>query len=255
MAATDPFDTVNPNGKAPVLLLCDHASNAMPPRYKGLGLAAADLERHIAYDIGAGGVTRHLAKLLDAPALLGRWSRLLIDLNRDPNDPSSMPEVSDETPIPGNRNMPPAERTARIARYFTPYHRAIEERLQAFHKRLVVPCVIAVHSFTPQMNGGEPRPWHAGILWDKDPRLARPLLNTLRPQRDIEVGDNEPYSARNPVGYTMAHHGTRTGLPHASIEIRQDQIADAAGQKAWAERLSRALKPLVAKQYKVERFS
>lgn len=255
MAATDPFETINPNGKANVLLLADHASNAMPPRYKNLGLAAADLERHIAYDIGAAGVTRQLAKLLDATALLGRWSRLLIDLNRDPNDAAAMPEVSDATPVPGNRNMPPAERTARITRYFTPYHRAIEERLLAFRKRTIVPCVIGIHSFTPQMNGGAARPWHAGVLWDKDPRLARPLLNTLRPQRDIEVGDNEPYSAREPVGYTMAQHGHRTGLPHVQIEVRQDLIAEAKGQQAWAERLSRALKPLIAKQYKVERYT
>jgi predicted N-formylglutamate amidohydrolase len=254
MAASDPFETVNVNGKAHVLLVCDHASNAMPPRYRNLGLDAADVERHIAYDIGAGGVTRELARLIDAPALLGRWSRLLIDINRDPADPSCMPEVSDGSPVPGNRNMPPAERQARIARYFTPYHRAIDERLQAFRKRTIVPCLIAVHSFTPQMAGGEPRPWHAGILWDKDPRIALPLLNTLRPQRDIEVGDNEPYSARAPVGYTMAHHGHRIGLPHASIEVRQDQIADAKGQKSWAERLSRALKPLIAKQYKLEKF-
>lgn len=237
-----------------MLLLADHASNAMPPRYKNLGLDAADMERHIAYDIGAAGVTRELAKLIDAPALLGRWSRLLTDLNRDPADPACMPEVSDQTPVPGNRNMPPAERAARLARYFTPYHRAIEERLQAFHKRTLVPCLISIHSFTPQLQGGEPRPWHAGILWDKDPRIALPLLNALRPQRDIEVGDNEPYSAREPVGYTMAHHGTRTGLPHLQVEIRQDLLLDAKGQKSWAERLSRALKPLIAKQYKIEKF-
>jgi predicted N-formylglutamate amidohydrolase len=254
MAASDPFESVNANGKANVLLVCDHASNAMPPRYRNLGLDAAEMERHIAYDVGAAGVTRELARLIDAPALLGRWSRLLIDINRDPADPSSMPEASDATPIPGNRNKPLAERQARIARYFTPYHRAIDERLQAFRKRTVVPCLIAIHSFTPQLSNGEPRPWHAGILWDKDPRLALPLLNTLRPQRDIEVGDNEPYSAREPVGYTMAHHGHRAGLPHVSIEIRQDTIVDEKGQKGWAERLSRALKPLIGKQYKLEKF-
>jgi len=255
MAATDPFELLNPTGKANLLLLCDHASNAMPPRYKHLGLDPADVERHIAYDIGAAGVTRHLAQLMDAPALLSRWSRLLIDLNRDPSDPSAMPEISDSTPVPGNRNIPPAERQARITRYFTPYHRAVAERLQAFRKRTAVPCIFAVHSFTPRLKDGEPRPWHAGVLWDKDPRLALPLLNTLRPQRDIEVGDNEPYSAREPKGYTVEQHAVKAGLPHASIEIRQDLIGDEKGQKSWAERLSRALKPLVAKQYKMEKFA
>jgi predicted N-formylglutamate amidohydrolase len=255
MAATDPFELLNPNGKANLLLLSDHASNAMPPRYKHLGLDASAMETHIAYDIGAAGVTRQLAKLMEAPALLSRWSRLLIDLNRDPGDPTSIPEQSDGTPIPGNRNLPAAERQARIVRYFTPYHRAVDERLQAFRKRTLVPCVVSIHSFTPQLNGGDKRPWHAGVLWDKDPRLALPLLNTLRPQRDIEVGDNEPYSARAPKGYTMEQHAVKHGLPHAVVEIRQDLIGDEKGQKSWAERLSRALKPLVAKQYKMEKFS
>ena len=254
MAATDPFETVNPNGKANALLLADHASNVMPPRYKNLGIGPADLARHIAYDVGVAGTTRHLAKLLDAPALLGRFSRLLVDLNRDPSSPNCMPEASDGTPVPGNRNMSAAERATRLARYFTPYHRAVDDRLQAFRKRTVTPSLIAIHSFTPQLAGGEPRPWHAGILWDKDPRLARPLLNALRPQRDIEVGDNEPYSAREPNGYTMVQHGTKAGLPHVVIEIRQDLIAEEKGQKSWAERLAKVLKDLIARQYKVERF-
>ena len=252
MAGSDPFDIVNPDGKASALVLCDHASNAMPPRYKNLGLDAAVVAQHIGWDIGAAGVARRLSVALGATAILARWSRLLIDVNRDPKDPTSIPAVSDGVEVPGNRNLPLAERQARIARYFTPYHRWIDEKLAWFRKRTVVPSLIAIHSFTPQLQSGEPRHWHAGVLWDKDPRLALPVLNALRPMPGIEVGDNEPYSARIPTGYTMAHHGHRTGLPHLSIEIRQDEIESEAGQAEWAERLARALKPLLAKPYKIQ---
>lgn len=240
-----PWRAVNESGRAPVLLICDHASNRVPAALGDLGLAPERLGQHIGWDIGAAAVTERLAAALDAPAFLTGFSRLVIDCNRHPGGAGSIPEVSDGVEIPANQGLSPADAGARIALLFEPYHRAIAARLDGFEAAGTVPAILSIHSFTPTMSGRD-RPWHAGVLWDSDPRLAVPLLAALSADPAIVVGDNEPYSARDPHGYSMAAHGGRRGLPHVLIELRQDLIADPAGASAWADRLARTLPPILS---------
>lgn len=235
-----PVEAVNADGKAPVLITCDHASRRVPKSLRNLGLDAASLELHIGWDIGAAEVSRGLARGLDAPAILAGYSRLVIDCNRDLDDPTSMPAVSDGVPVPGNRDLSPVAQAQRVEALFRPYHRAIETALDGFAARGVHPAVLSIHSFTPVMNGFQ-RPWHVGILWDKDPRMAVPALAALRREAGLVVGDNEPYSAREPAGYTVRTHAEKRGLPHLNVELRQDLIATDAGTAEWAARLARVL--------------
>jgi predicted N-formylglutamate amidohydrolase len=227
-----------------VLILCDHASNAIPEEYANLGLPAAELDRHIAYDIGAAAVTRALARWLDAPAILTRFSRLLIDPNRGRDDPTLVMRLSDGAVIPGNRDVDEAEAARRVRRFYDPYDAAIrlaiEWALRADHP----PLIVAIHSFTPFWRGLA-RPWHAGILWDCDERFARPLLDGLKSEPGLVVGDNEPYDGAL-AGDTVDRHATVRGLAPALIEIRQDLIADEDGAQEWAARFGRLLKPLLA---------
>jgi predicted N-formylglutamate amidohydrolase len=220
---------------AGVILLCDHAGNALPAEYGTLGLAPEQLVRHIAYDIGAAAVTRTLAARLHAPAFLTRYSRLLIDPNRGEDDPTLIMQISDGAVIPGNTGTCGTDR--RIALYHRPYHAAIAGAIDAALGAGRVPVLLSIHSFTPVWRGTE-RPWHAGVLWDRDPRLALPLLAHLRSEASLMIGDNLPYSGclKNDTLYT---HGTSRGLAHAILEIRQDLIGSEAGQQAWAERLAR----------------
>ncbi len=236
---------IHDHGRAPALLLCDHASNRVPSALGTLGLAPGQLDRHIAWDIGAAAVTERLAALLDAPALLSGYSRLVLDCNRHPGRAGSLPAVSDGIAIPGNVGLSDAEVAARIAALFHPYQAAIGARIARFAAAGTHPGLVSIHSFTPAMNGFQ-RPWHVGVLWDQDPRIALPLLDALSRQPGLVVGDNEPYSARDPHGYTMDAHGTRAGLPHILIEIRQDLIGCDAGAAEWADRLAQALKPILA---------
>lgn len=240
-----PVVAVNAEGAAPLLLVCDHASRAFPAALGRLGVAEAALDRHIAWDIGAAEVTRRLARLLDAPALLGGYSRLVIDLNRGLDQRSLIPEVSDGVAIPGNRALSAAEREARIEALHRPWHRAVASemrRLTARHGK--PPILLGVHSCTPVMDGFV-RPWQVGVLWDGDDAVARPLMAALAAPGDLRVGDNEPYSGRDRDGGTLEIHAMDAGLPCASLEIRQDLISDAAGCAAWAERLAAALAGLV----------
>lgn len=227
-----------------LLLLCDHASNAVPPELGALGLPSGEFERHIAYDIGADGVTRHLAELSHAPALMTRVSRLVIDCNRAADDPTLIMQLSDRAIVPGNRNLAAAERQARIARYYRPYHDAIGATIDAMSAAAMPPVLLSIHSFTPCWKGTERR-WHAGVLWDKDPRLAEVLLNGLSAEPALVVGDNEPYSGRL-FGDTLYQHGTTRGLAHAILEIRQDLIATEQGQRAWAARIAAILTAALA---------
>jgi predicted N-formylglutamate amidohydrolase len=248
-----PVEICHGQGAAPVLLTCDHASNTLPRALDGLGLPPAALAEHIAWDIGAAAVTRLLAEALDAPALLAGYSRLVIDCNRDPGDPTSMPAVSDGVAVPGNRDLTEVARAARRAACFVPYHAAITARLDALLAAGTVPALLSIHSFTPVM-AGMARPWHVGMLWDKDGRIPQPLLAALRADPGITVGDNQPYSAREPAGYTVRHHAVQRGLPHVAIELRQDLVADDAGVRSWAARLAGALAPILARReiYRVE---
>jgi len=246
IGAGDPpaVEIVRPEGKAPVLVTCDHASRAVPRALGRLGLGERELALHIGWDIGAGAVTRDLARLLDAPAILTGYSRLVIDCNRDLEDPTSIPAVSDGVAVPGNREVSAAERARRVETLFRPYHRAIERSIDDFIARGVHPAVLSIHSFTPSMNGID-RPWHVGVLWNKDPRIPVPLMAALRREHGLVVGDNEPYSAREPAGYTVRTHAENRGLPHMAVEIRQDLIASPAGTREWGERLARALTPIL----------
>jgi predicted N-formylglutamate amidohydrolase len=248
LSANDPpvFELCHPNGAAPVLLTCDHASRIVPAAMDRLGLTDVALAQHIGWDIGAASVTRLLAPRLDAPAVLAGYSRLVIDCNRPPHDPSSIPSESDGIAIPGNAALSAASRHERVAALFEPYHTAIDEQLTRVSAGGRAPAVISMHSFTPRMNGFA-RPWHIGVLWDGEGRIATPLLEALRVDLDpAVVGDNQPYSAREPVGYTQRHHAFDRGLPHVALELRQDLIAEEKGAAEWAERLARLLKPILA---------
>lgn len=230
-------------GPAPLLLVCDHARNRVPRVLGDLGIAPGDLDRHIGWDIGAEAVARALARHLGAPLILSGYSRLVIDCNRRLDDPTSIPATSDGTAIPANARLTAAERRARAEACFFPYHRLIEAHLDA--RAAQRPVLLSIHSFTPSL-GGAVRPWHVGVLWNEDDRLALPLMAALASEGDLVVGDNEPYSGRVGQGYTMPIHAEARGLAHALIEIRQDLIANATGAEAWAARLARVLAPILA---------
>ncbi len=217
-----------------LLFLCDHAANHVPQAYDGLGLPPRLFATHIAYDIGAAAVTRALAEAYGAAAVLGRWSRLLIDLNRGADDPTLVMKLSDGSIIPGNRNVDAAELARRIALHHTPYHDAITREID----RLGDAVLVSLHSFTPTWKG-QPRPWEVGVLWDRDGRLAKPLMARLE-QAGFRVGDNEPYHGAL-ENDCLNRHGTRRGLPHVLIEMRQDLIADDAMARVFAMRLKPVL--------------
>lgn len=233
------FETVAGRADGGVIVLCDHASNTIPSEYDGLGLPHQELERHIALDIGAAGVARHLAKLLDAPAVISRFSRLLIDPNRGADDPTLIMKLSDGAIIVGNRLVDDGQRQARLSRFYNPYHAAIDRTVDAAIASGVPPVILSIHSFTDNWRGRE-RHWHAGVLWDRDPRLALRLLEALQAQSDLVVGDNEPYSGQL-KGDTLWRHAMMRGLASAIVEIRQDLIREEAGQKRWAELLARIM--------------
>ena len=222
-----------------LLILCDHAENMLPEAYGTLGLRSEDLHRHIAYDLGAAGVSEHLAKALGARALLTRFSRLLIDPNRGIDDPTLIMQLSDGLIVPANVGLSEEEIEARLNRFYRPYHHAVDRAIEAGIGAGKPPAVLSVHSFT-QAWKGVPRPWHVSVLWDKDPRLALPLLEALRAFPDIEVGDNVPYSGQL-KGDTLYRHATTRGLAHALIEVRQDLILSEEGQAEWGGRLAHAL--------------
>jgi len=228
-----------------VILLCDHADNAFPPGYDSLGVPQAQLQRHIAYDPGAAGITRHMARLLGAPAVLTRYSRLLIDPNRGEDDPTLIMRLSDGAIVPGNATITLDERQKRIDQYYRPYHAAVDQLIDAMIDAGKPPVIYSIHSFTENWRGWM-RPWHAGVLWDKDPRLAVPLLNALREDEALVVGDNEPYAGAL-RGDCVHKHATMRGLANALIEVRQDLIRDEAGQAEWGEKLGLILRRILAK--------
>jgi predicted N-formylglutamate amidohydrolase len=227
----------------PVLLVCDHASRRIPVALASLGLGEAELAGHIAWDIGAAELALALAARLRVPALLNNWSRLVIDCNRALDDPTLIPAVSGGVVVPGNQALDPAARALRIAGIHAPYHAAVAARLARF--ACAAPAIIAIHSFTPRL-GAEIRPWHLGVLWDKDPRISAPLLAALRGMAGLVVGDNQPYSGRHPADYTMDHHGEAGGLAHVSIELRQDLLMAPEGVSLWSRLLADALVPILA---------
>ena len=236
----DPVRVLRPEGGADFLLTADHAGRAVPRSLGDLGVPLGEWERHIAWDIGIAAVTERLSASLDAPAVLQNYSRLVIDCNRRPDWESSIPTISEHTEIPGNRGISATEREARRREIFDPYHReiaALLDRRAAAGRRTVL---VAMHSFTPVFKG-ERRGVEVGVLYNRDARLASIMLDLLRREGDLAVGDNAPYAITDTSDYTVPTHGEMRGLPHVEIEIRQDLIADPAGQDEWAARLTRLL--------------
>jgi predicted N-formylglutamate amidohydrolase len=229
------------------LVICDHASNAIPPGYGMLGLKREALDRHVAYDIGAAEVARALAELIGAPAVLSAYSRLLIDPNRGIDDPTLVMRYSDGAIVPGNASIDAAEIARRTALYWAPYRQEIATKVDAMMATGGAPALISIHSFTPVLRSLA-RPWKIGVLWDRDGRIAKPLIKALLAEADLcpdEVGDNEPYDGAL-AGDTIDATATSRGLANALIEIRQDLIAERTNALAWAKRIARLLRPILA---------
>jgi predicted N-formylglutamate amidohydrolase len=242
---TDSFEVISGRCDAGLLLLCDHAVNTLPEDYGSLGLPATQLARHIAYDIGAAAVTRHVARILGVPAICTRFSRLLIDPNRGLDDPTLIMRIADGAVIPGNRHLDAADRDRRVAHYYEPYHQQIDALIEQCSAAGVPPVLLSIHSFTDNWKG-VPRPWHAAVLWDRDYRFSVPLLDALRADKRLVVGENEPYDGKL-AGDCMWQHGTRRGLAHTILEVRQDLIAEPEGQLEWGELIAAATKSIFAR--------
>lgn len=249
-----PIEEIAGRDDGGVLFLCDHASNALPPEYGTLGLPEPEFARHIAYDIGAGDVTRALAAQFGAPAVLTRFSRLLIDANRGGDDPTLVMRLSDGSLIPGNARADAAEIERRRQRFWAAYRDAVRQRIDAMLAKGPPPAIVSIHSFTPVWRGAA-RPWQVGLLWDNDGRMAEALLAELKADGHDPVGDNEPYDGAL-VGDTMYEHGTSRGLAHVLIELRQDAIETAEGARDWAARLARPLARTLARpdMHRIEFF-
>ncbi len=243
-----PFDVINENGKAPLLIACDHAENRIPECLSGLGMDKAHLEKHIAYDIGAKQVSIMLSRMFDAPLICSGYSRLVIDLNRHLDAHSLVTPHSDNIDVPGNQNLSAEEIKQRIDCFFHPYHdqyARMAKRVVADHDQ---PLILSVHSFTPSING-IPRPWEYGVLWD-DPhrKLSQMVIDNFRKIDGLTIGDNQPYHARDPMGYAQVEHAEKNGMEMALIEIRQDLIVDKQRQMQAAEIMYQVISPLIAQK-------
>jgi predicted N-formylglutamate amidohydrolase len=242
----EPFEIIDGDRAGGMLIIADHAKRSMPDKYGRLGLPASEFDRHIAYDIGIEMVTRKLCALTGAPAVLGGFSRLLIDPNRGEDDPTLIRQIYDGAVVPGNYPMSDAERSLRLETYFRPYHDAVGSMMASVAgKSGRAPFIVSMHSFTPVMQG-RPRPWHVGILWDSDDRAVRPIIEMLSADQALTVGDNQPYDGAL-RGDTMFRHAIVNGFAHVLIEIRQDLIGDQAGAEQWAKRLAPMLDAINAK--------
>jgi predicted N-formylglutamate amidohydrolase len=235
-----PVTVYNADGESPFVLVADHAGNIMPRALGRLGVAEAECERHIAWDIGIAGLGRLLADALGATLIQQNYSRLVIDCNRPLDAATSIADISEHTPIPGNVGLSEAARAARAREIFWPYHRRIEAELDRRRQTGRPAALIALHSFTPVFEGAT-RPWHAGVLYNRDPRFAHRLMALLNAEKDLFVGDNAPYLVSDASDYTIPVHAERRGLHHLLIEIRQDLIDGETGQRNWAARLARLL--------------
>jgi predicted N-formylglutamate amidohydrolase len=235
-----PVTVHNENGASPFLIVADHAGNWMPRALGRLGIAQTECERHIAWDIGIAGVCRVVADALDATLVQQNYSRLVIDCNRVPGSETSIPEISELTPIPGNLGLSAGQKSARVRAIFRPYHDRIETELNRRTRAGRPTALIALHSFTP-VYMGVARPWHAAVLYNRDPRFAHLLMALMKREAGLVIGDNEPYSVTDDSDYTIPVHGEQRGLHHVAIELRQDLIAADQGQRAWGLLLARLL--------------
>ena len=234
----------NALGAAPIVLICEHASNHIPAAYGELGLSEAERASHIAWDPGALGVARELSARLDAPLVYATVSRLVLDLNRDPSAPDSITTLSERTEVPGNRNLGAEDRARRIAEVYRAFHDAVASLIEARRVAGLVRAVVSVHSFTPVYRGVA-RPWHVGLIFNHDKRLALALEAALRQDRDLVVGMNAPYSPEDRVFHTLERHAERQGLAPLMIEIRNDLIATPDRQKSWSDRIGSPLEEAV----------
>jgi predicted N-formylglutamate amidohydrolase len=239
-ADVPPVHEINSDGRSPFLFTCDHYGRLIPRALGNLGLPESELVRHIAWDIGIAGVAEMLADALDVHLVAQRYSRLVIDCNRPPGVASSIPLISEATTIPRNEGLSAAEAETRRREIFDPYHRRIDEIIEARLHRGQPTVLVSLHSFTP-VYAGIARPWHVGTLYHRDHTLSPLLLQSLRAEGDLVVGDNEPYAVSDITDYTIPVHGEMRGLINTGIEIRQDLIGDQSGQRQWAERLTRIL--------------
>jgi predicted N-formylglutamate amidohydrolase len=240
-----PYTTYNDHARSPLLVVADHASPFFPAALNQLGLADWVVERHVAWDIGVDKLARFLADELDAQAVLAGFSRLIIDPNRNPADATAIPEISDGISIPGNIGLDEQQRALRVQSFFAPYHDKIAQRLSRFSENGIVPAMISVHTCSPVFDRVV-RPWHVGIMWDKDPRIPVPMIKRLQEMDGVCVGDNEPYSGRHPHDFTIDHHAEPAGLPHVGIEVRQDLVKEEDGARKWAGILAAALRDILA---------
>ena len=235
------FSQWRTEGRSNFVIVADHASNRIPRRLDNLGLSAAELQRHIAWDIGCLGVAQQVAAALDAPLIAQNYSRLVIDCNRPPGVESAIPTESEWTPIPGNLGLSAEQVRVRRAEIFDPYHACVQALLDARQAAgRPTTILVAQHSMTDSYKGVR-RGMHAAILYNRDRRFAGLMLDMLRREQDLVVGDNEPYFVSDETDYTVPHHAEARGLPHVEIEIRQDLILDEHGQSEWARRIVRAL--------------
>jgi len=235
---------LRPLGSAGLVLFCDHASNHIPVELHNLGLPASELRRHIAWDIGAAGVTEALSEIFDAPAILCETSRLVIDCNRQLHHAELIPEVSDGTVIYGNLQLSDGAKAERVKRWFHAYHDAVESVFLEREARGAPTIAISIHSMTDSL-GGVARPWQVSISSHVDRRLTDPMLASLRRTGDITVGDNQPYDLDPTVDYSTPLHALRRGMAHLQLEVRQDEISDAPNQQRWARRLAQSLREVI----------
>jgi len=242
-ADVPPVLEFNETGSSPFLFTCDHYGKIIPRTLGDLGVPESELTRHIAWDIGIAGVAEQLANEMNAHLIAQRYSRLVIDCNRPPGVASSIPMISEATTIPGNEGLAPEAAEIRRHEIFDPYHRRIDDIIDARLHRRQPTVLVALHSFTP-VYAGITRPWHIGTLYHRDRALPPLLLKHLRAEGDLVVGDNEPYAVSDQTDYTIPVHGEMRGLINSGIEIRQDLIGDQAGQKQWADRLARILREI-----------
>lgn len=237
-----PVEIVNAGGASPFVLSCEHAGRAIPESLGDLGVAQPDMDRHIAWDVGAEGVSRQLSALLDAPLVLQRYSRLVVDCNRPFEAPDCFPEQSDGTPVPANRGLGEGERHARFDEIHRPFHRALSQLLDSRAAAGPAPVLVAMHSFTPRLAGGPHRPWHLGVLSNRDRSLAGRFLAEFQKRHpDVPSTHNEPYVVDDLTDYTIPVHGEARGIPHVLLEIRNDLIADTDGQRRWAALVAETL--------------
>jgi predicted N-formylglutamate amidohydrolase len=235
------FIELNRHGRSKFVIAVDHASRRIPRRLQNLGLAASDLERHIAWDIGAFAVAQRVSAILDAPLVAQNYSRLVIDCNRDPRTPTSIPSVGEHTPIPGNASLTAEELAARRREVFEPYHDRLRALLDDRQTRDLPTILVAQHSMTNIFEGAA-RDMHVAILYNRDRRFAQRMLEVLRREPELHVADNQPYFVSDETDYTIPRHGEARGLLHVEIEIRQDLISTETGQEEWAGRIARALR-------------